>query len=265
MPFPEVKRVIYKKNPLDKVICQLRFPPILKIDSDIPAEFQDRIRKDFPNFSEQMEVKIEVPQGIKMEIPLELVKKAMQTSGIKNYQFSSENEEWQVNLTRTFIALSAKKYQRWEEFKEKFTIPMRALIDIYAPAYFSRIGLRYVDVMRRSKLGLNDVSWKDLLQPYVLGIMSAPIVGESVQFFDNKYDIIMSDGESKVKVVMKFVESSDNNGEKCYMIDSDFYNANKTDINEANVKLDYFNKRATRLIQWCITRRLHLAMEPEEI
>jgi len=32
MPFPEVKRVIYEHNPLDKVICQLRFPPILRIE-----------------------------------------------------------------------------------------------------------------------------------------------------------------------------------------------------------------------------------------
>ncbi|MCH7755956.1 TIGR04255 family protein, partial [candidate division KSB1 bacterium] len=53
MPFPEVKRVIYKKNPLDRVICQLRFSPILKIDAEIPAEFQDMIRADFPNYSEK--------------------------------------------------------------------------------------------------------------------------------------------------------------------------------------------------------------------
>jgi uncharacterized protein (TIGR04255 family) len=265
MPFPEVKRVIYKKNPLDKVICQLRFPPILKIDSDIPAEFQDRLRRDFPNFSEQTEIKIEVPEGIKMEVPLELVKKAIQSSGIKNYQFSSEDGQWQVNLTRTFIALSANKYERWEQFKDKLTNPLRALIDIYAPTYFSRIGLRYVDVIRRSILGLNDLNWRELLQPYVLGILSAPIIGENVQGFDNKYNILLSDGESKVKIIMKYVEPSDGIGEKCYVIDSDFYNTNKTNFDEANGKLDYFNNRATRLIQWCITRRLHLAMEPEEI
>ena len=89
--------------------------------------------------------------------------------------------------------------------------------------------------------------------------------GESVQSFENKYEILLSDGESKVKMVMKFVEPSDNKEEKCYMIDSDFYNVSKVGINEANIKLDYFNNRATRLIQWCITERLHLAMEPEEI
>ena len=48
MPFPEATRVIYHKNPLTDVICQLRFPPILKIDSEIPSLFQDTIREQYP-------------------------------------------------------------------------------------------------------------------------------------------------------------------------------------------------------------------------
>jgi len=40
---------------------------------------------------------------------------------------------------------------------------------------------------------------------------------------------------------------------------------NKMNIDEAKDKLDYFNIRASRLIQWCITETLHEAMEPEEL
>ena len=65
MPFPEVKRIIYKKNPLDKVICQLRFPTILKIEKEIPAEFQERIRKEFPNYSESTEWNVDSLKEIK--------------------------------------------------------------------------------------------------------------------------------------------------------------------------------------------------------
>ena len=53
MPFPEVRRVIYKKSPLDRVICQLKFPPVLRIDADMPVEFQDCIRREFPNYDEK--------------------------------------------------------------------------------------------------------------------------------------------------------------------------------------------------------------------
>lgn len=50
MPFPQTERVQYKKSPLIEVISQLRFPPVLKIDSVSPANFQDEIRSDFPYF-----------------------------------------------------------------------------------------------------------------------------------------------------------------------------------------------------------------------
>lgn len=51
--FPETPRVIYAKNPLFEVICQLRFPAILKIDSEIPAGFQEKLRASFPLFREE--------------------------------------------------------------------------------------------------------------------------------------------------------------------------------------------------------------------
>jgi hypothetical protein len=47
-----VERVLYEKNPLESVICQVRFPTILRVDSEVPSDFQDRIRGRFPIFSE---------------------------------------------------------------------------------------------------------------------------------------------------------------------------------------------------------------------
>src|SRR5256885_3722562 len=46
--FPDSPRVIYGKAPLTAVICQLRFPPILRIESTVPADFQERVRTQFP-------------------------------------------------------------------------------------------------------------------------------------------------------------------------------------------------------------------------
>ena len=45
--FSNDERVIYAKRQLVEVICQLRFPEILKIDVSEPADFQERIRRDF--------------------------------------------------------------------------------------------------------------------------------------------------------------------------------------------------------------------------
>lgn len=142
MPFPEVTRVLYRKNPLDQVICQLRFPTILRIDAEIPAQFQERVRRDFPHFSETSELRVPVPLDLQEQIPPEALRQVLQPSGNKNYGFSSEDGQWRINLTRTFIALTTKEYQRWERFKERLEIPLNALISVYSPDYFSRVGLR---------------------------------------------------------------------------------------------------------------------------
>src|SRR5512133_4231716 len=103
MPFPKVKRVIYRHNPLDQVICQIRFPPILKIDAQIPSEFQDRVRKHFPSYSESLQWDVEVPAGAVSQsvvqlgqvpqslVPVEMLQQVLKPSGIKNYEFTSED------------------------------------------------------------------------------------------------------------------------------------------------------------------------------
>ena len=264
MPFPIAQRVIYKTNPLEQVICQLRFPPILRIDAEIPAKFQDRIRAEFPNYSETSEIKLEVPSGIKGTIPPEIISQMFQSSGGKNYEFSSEDGFWKINLTRAFIALTTSKYERWEHFKDKLRLPLQALVDAYAPSHFSRVGLRYVDVIKRSILNLQDADWKELLQPYVLGVLASQEVGKQVAAFESRHEIDLSDGQSAVRIIMRFVEAPDTS-ELCYVIDSDFHNTTKIQISDATDKLDFLSARGTRLFQWCITERLHNAMEPQPL
>ena len=46
MLFSDRPRTHYEKAPLHEVICQLRFPTILSINSKEPADFQELIRKD---------------------------------------------------------------------------------------------------------------------------------------------------------------------------------------------------------------------------
>lgn len=263
MPFPETPRVIYQKNPLDRVICQLRFPTILKIEKEIPAEFQDRIRGDFPGFRAREELPLPIPQKLQGELPGEFLRQALPIQN-KNYEFSSEDGKWTVNLTCTFVALTTKEYRRRDEFQQRLSGPLEALRDIYKPAYFSRVGLRYVDIIRRSTLGLNsDEPWSNLLQPYVLGLLSSSDVAGSIRALEMTYEILLEDKSSLVRIATTLAECKDSK-EECFMVDSDFYNTENTATTQVKDKLDYFHVRASRLIQWLITAKLHDAMKPTE-
>jgi uncharacterized protein (TIGR04255 family) len=111
-------------------------------------------------------------------------------------------------------------------------------------------------------LGLEDASWTDLLKPHILGILGSDDVGVNIKNFESTYEIQLSDGESVARMVTGLMEKE---SETCYKIDTDFFNSTKMDMDSTQEKLEYLRRRGSRLFQWCITDRLHEAMEPQEL
>lgn len=50
MLFSDRPRSHYRAAPVREVICQLRFPTILTINNVEPADFQEAIRAEFPQY-----------------------------------------------------------------------------------------------------------------------------------------------------------------------------------------------------------------------
>jgi len=269
MPFPEVERVIYSNNPLIEVICQLRFPRILKINENSPASFQDIIREDYPLFDitieHQQKFAIDSNDNDTLPIP-----RVVQSEKINNYKFSSTDGFWHINLTSTFIALTTSKYYCWEDFLKRMEKPLAALLDIYKPAFYERIGLRYVDAFKKSRLRLDDVDWSELIQPYALGFLSNPTIKNEVRSQNYMVEIdIGNNAIAKIKTVLGFVGSISNDipatdPELSFIVDSDMFFMKK-EINELDESLDYLHKNSTKLIRAIIKNRLHQAMKPKKI
>lgn len=261
MTFPSYTRVIYRRHSLDEVICQLRFPSILRIDAEVPADFQDRIRHEYPLFEEQrsLEQTMEIPPEISKLMGLEL----QLGGGKQGYKFSSNDNAWEVVLTRDFLALTTKTYERWEDFRTHLNAPLAALLDIYKPDSFSRIGLRYKNVIRKTNLGLKDKEWAELLQPHIAGELSSTIA-PSIQKTGHESVMTLEGGIGQVRfrhgmpVVKEGTESR-------YVIDSDFFSDEKMEVANAMERLDRFHREAGRLFRWCISDQLHSAMEPQPI
>ena len=101
--FSNEERMIYAKRQLVEVICQLRFPEILSIDASEPAAFQDRIRREYPQYEKKIE-----------QLPPQMVNgKPVPQGTVNNYQFVSAEGQWKISLTKGFIALSTYGYTRW--------------------------------------------------------------------------------------------------------------------------------------------------------
>lgn len=259
MPFPDAPRVIYQRNPLIEVIAQLRFPPILKIDGESPVRFQDRVRADFPFYEVRIEENI-LPIELRQRLPSEIVELFTSQTRSKVYDFGSVDQGWQLSLAKDFIALSTHRYERWQEFRTKLSTPVQCLLDEYAPAFYIRLGLRYRNVIQRSALGLADTPWSQLLQPYIAGPLAAhEFAASAITNLAQRMEVQLTDGVSVVRIVHGFHQMDE---ELCYLIDSDLFTEERTEVQDGFNKLDYLNRCAGRVFRWCITDRLHLALEP---
>jgi uncharacterized protein (TIGR04255 family) len=261
MPIPETVKVIYENNLLDNVICQVRFPMILKIESEVPSVFQEQINSRYPNGSVNQEIALDIQFGNRPSNPSEDIQQ-LPKNIVKNYEFASEDNKWKVNLTRNFLSLSTNKYTRWGEFKPRFEYVLNALVEVYKPVIFTRIGLRYVDVIIRSKLHMDDFDWVVLINPKILGILSSPEMKANVKDVQTRFVMGIDGSDSAVRVTAGTVKSAENPQETCFIIDSDYYELKNMKKDEVMAKLDFFNSRAFGLFRWCITDRLHEAMKP---
>lgn len=256
MPFPDSPRVVYRRNTLEEVICQLKFPPILKIDTELPSAFQDEIRADYPLLEEASTMAV--------NLPAEIVKMMPGLAGSKSYIFESGDHVWKVSLNREFLSLSTTGYKRWERFSERLTTLVSSLQHLYRPSFFVRVGLRYRNTIKRSALGLEGVDWSELLQPWILGELSDPKVAPHVQqaIRDVLLSLVHDDAQLRLRhgIVQPIPEQ-----EYSYSIDGDFFKEKRTEINHAIGLLNAFNKEAGRLFSWCIKSRLREQLDPQPI
>ena len=261
MLFGSYDRYRYARAPLVEVICQLRFPTILSIGAKDPAEFQEAVRRDFPRYSARQEQL--PPKAVKREngVVLEPQKP------ITNYTFLSEDSRWNINLTQDFIALSTVGYQQWEDFATRLDRPLAQFIQIYQPAFFQRIGLRYVNAVSRQRLGVTDSLWDDLIQTQYLGILGEPDVEESeIAKCALDVETPLVDGyRMKLHTGPGLIGGGKTDKEPKFILDSDFSAAGQMTADAVPEKLERMHRFAVCFFQGAITKELHQAMGPTPI
>ena len=252
----------YRNNQIAEVICQLRFPEILSIAASAPAAFQDAIRDEFPQFIRRQDLPAPKITGLPGQLSLE------NQPTVINYQFSSADGLWRVNLTSKFISLTCNRYTGWEEFAKKLDKPLAAFIRIYKPAYFERIGLRYLNFFSRYELGLEGVPFSQLFSPCYLGPLMEDDVLEANSTRCNVDAELNIRGGCKLKVhagpgLVKKNGQSDQ--EVKFIFDQDLFMPGNVPVNLSAGALQTLHAQAWSIFRGAITEQLHDAMEPIEI
>ncbi len=257
MAFPQSERVVYPVNPLDEVICQLRYPTILRIESEPPVTFQERVRGTFPLYknSPGIQFGIGIPPNV-----LEFMGKDLPFGGgQQTHEFKSKDENWTVTLAKESLALTCNQYTRWEDFRQRLSNTLGTLLEIYAPSFFVRVGLRYRNIIRRSRLGLDGVEWSDLISPWIAGAYSSPELKSEVEHSLLQTVVKLPNHNGRALISSGTVKERATS-EICYMIDADFFIDQHTECSDALERLNFLNRQSASFFQFCIGERLQSAL-----
>ena len=258
MHFKNYEPVEYKHNILFNVVFQARFPEIMRIQHELPIDFQDIIRKEgYP----EIDIIPSAPPGITPN----------QASDIsRTFHFLSEQKDWEVILGSGFISLNChRNYKNYEDFKEQLEKVLRIFYKIYRPPYFTRIGLMYRNMANRTFLShLEQVNVKSFIPVHIFPVLATPMEADvlnlqTISQFDDK-EITVSGTHTLVQVSGTFGQRQVPN-EESYIIDIDcFYERNVGGIDEIFTKCDLFKELERNIFEWSITDALREAMQKSE-
>ena len=135
--------IALERAPVQEVICQVRFRPILAIVEKPPTIYQDKLRRKFPGYK--------IRRGLNLE--------GLQPSSVvaeltpNEYVFFTADETMETTLGLNFIALRTTAYSDWNAFRETMGDVHKAFGSIYQEVDVTRIGLRFVNELTHDNTG----------------------------------------------------------------------------------------------------------------
>jgi len=241
-------------SPLTEVVCQVRFPPILRIPETKPVEFQEQIRERFPEFETEQRVVFQVDISSGGQLP-----PAGPHPVSKVYKFISPRRRANtVILAENFFALTTTRYVVWEEFARDLALVTNAFMDVYRPAYSDRIGLRYVNVLDPERLGLSSLSEAvDLVQPALTCAFQTTAWQEPEEMVNH---LLLEDGDARLGLRYGIVEKDD---KPSFALDFDYFQENQElPLNDLVERCTQFHAVIYDAFRWSIKDERLAVFEP---
>ena len=251
MPFPHSDREVFKRNLITEAICQLQFPPILRIKAQPPAEFQEQIRSEYPLY---------VEESSEFPLPPDLEKAAGGLSirlGPVDvvHRFATADEKRTLTLSPSFIALSEKGYENRDVFRETILRAEKEFRGQYQSPFYTRIGVRYKNVIDAIDLTGKPIPWDELLNPQLLGALGATEIKDDIKESVTKIEVQVPDiEEARIRISHGFAHQTD--GSVVYTTDADFFTIHRWSGEHVGKIIDTFTDLNGRFFRWFITERL---------
>jgi len=238
--FPEKPEIRLRNSPLAEVICQVQFPPILRIAKETPDDLQESIRDRFPDLSIEQGYIVQLPKVGNVENP------NVETPP-RSYRFIRSEDKCQATLGIDFFSLSTKDYHQWKNFISDYQLLESAVKSIYQIPYAKRVGLRFINrftlqnTISKNAEELISLFRKELTCLYKTDCWKNP--EEMV------YQIILGDNPAKLAIRIKY---GSENLSPFFILDLDYFQEGKVELGKLDEILSYSHNRIYQAFRWCL-------------
>jgi uncharacterized protein (TIGR04255 family) len=236
LTLPPVAPARYAKNFLRQVVCEFRFPTLFELEATRPPpSFAKALRRDYPVYQANDDLSVSMNGVDKAHV----------------HTFTSLKPGWTVTLRAASITIETTKYDCFEDFKTRLTLLIKSAADVIDSEYFTRIGLRYINVI---PCGSDRIS--EWLNPQLVGVNSSDIFGGAVEFSGRIA------GPAKVGgyLLNHGLGGEPSSRRNEYVVDMDFF-ANDIAVDEALATVDTLHMQEFELFSWTLGTKAHEYLE----
>lgn len=271
MKIATTDRVIYGKNPLAEVVCQIRFQPLEISDASFEKlqHFFSECGYSKRNDEVSFNVVLEAAEDGSPPVPRTSV-------GSKIRHYAKTDGTSKISIGPEFIAYTSTTYESWDSYAPELLKAVASLNQESERICVTRIGLRYKDVIERSVLALDGTPWHELIKPFLLGPLARNALLDEDHFDEDAIESQVSQSlirldECKLLLQTSLLTSMAD-GTRAFLIDADFFHETDGTEESSNVTgsskeletlLETLHSNAGALFRRAITEKLHDALIPQ--
>jgi uncharacterized protein (TIGR04255 family) len=228
-----------RRNFVKSVACEFKFPTMLGLAESTPSKpFVDALRKKFPHYELVKEMQIQVGERAFPE--------AM------GHAVRSPDRTCSITLKKEAVVLEATKYSFYRDLRPSIEQMLKAVIPIIDSEVFTRVGLRYVNVV---PVGPSD-DLTDWVNPTLSGITKQGFQGFSE--LQGRFRLSVENGGCLLQHGMKLkspIAELTSSPTPDYVLDIDCYREGDIGCAGALAVVDKLRVQANSLFEWCLSSK----------
>jgi uncharacterized protein (TIGR04255 family) len=259
LPAPD--RTFLKNNPLQLVVCQVRFDRVETLNDrkSVRRLFERLGGADglFPKLAQIFTQRVTInPQAAPGEAPA--------TEQQRGWRFSNAGGDCHITLLPDSLALETTAFPGWDKFAPSLERALEVLAEEADPAIEQRLGLRFVNLIVIDEVR-SPSEWQGYIADELLAPIHHPVLGPGVTAAQHQVTLDLTD---ELRCILNYGLAPDANGSGRvgYLVDLDVFRERSAPFSAADVfkASEVMNDRAVSLFQQVVTSKLLTLLRGEE-